>query len=111
MPKTDKKTTKKKRVVGKPFKPGQSGNPSGSSKKQRARREGASILLEKVFAAQNEGDVDLLVEAIRQGVVAGESAIIKIACEYRWGKPVQLVDVGAEDGSPLEVVINLVDKK
>lgn len=74
---------------GRPFKPGQSGNPTGLPAKVRETRLAVQEALDRAFT-QPDG-ADGLVAAIVRGVAVGDGVCIKLACEYRWGKPVQRV--------------------
>jgi hypothetical protein len=70
---------------------GKSGNPGGLTKAFVAARRKASELLEAALCNKETG-VDELVDAIVDGVRARDATCIKLACEYRWGKPVQPVE-------------------
>jgi hypothetical protein len=102
---------------GKPFEPGQSGNPSGLSRDMRDRRLRVAEALDKrLVQALDDGKggktepVDLLVEAIALGVMEREPSIMRIACDYRWGKPPQ--EITGEGGGPIPLEIqNLTDKE
>ena len=74
------------------FKKGRSGNPGGFTKEQREQRLRAAEALDEVFQAEKAGDYDKLAQAILDGVERGDAAIIRLACEYRWGKPTQIVE-------------------
>lgn len=76
------------------FKPGQSGNPGGLTKRHREVRKKVAQLLEDALVVDNH---DRLIEAIVDGVQARDSTCIKLACEYRWGKPMQPVEVDIEN--------------
>lgn len=84
--------------MGRLFKKGQSGNPGGLTKEQREIRQSVS---EKLNARFEEGGVDRLVDAIVFGVERGDASCIKLACEYRWGKPSQ--ELTGPNGGPLQV--------
>lgn len=106
-----------RRGKGRPFEPGKSGNPSGLSRDMRDRRLRVAEALDKrLVQALDDGNggktepVDLLVEAIALGVMEREPAIMRIACDYRWGKPPQ--EVTGEGGGPIPLEIqNLTDKE
>ena len=87
------------------FKPGQSGNPGGQRKGSREIRHKVADLLEIAFT-KVEGE-DLLVNAIKAGVETGDGQCIKLAAEYRWGKPVTMVELSGPDGEPLGNKIDL----
>jgi hypothetical protein len=90
-----------KRVIGRPFQKGQSGNPQGHSKARRETREKVRAALDAKFE-QGDGS-DLLVDALVHGVQTGDSTCIKLACEYRWGKPESDVTLHAGEGEPLGI--------
>lgn len=71
----------------------------GGAKIDRKRRQDAARLLDDALCAKEDGDVDLLVDAIVKGVKAGDSALVKLACHYRWGKPT--LDVNMNANGPL----------
>lgn len=95
-------TTKiKRKPRGRAFRDGVSGNPSGLSREMRAKRASIAEALDTAFTVKEiidgvEVEKDLLVDAIKLGVQVGEPALIKLACEYRWGKPVQPVEIDPE---------------
>ena len=84
-----RKDQPKRRGPGRQFEPGKSGNPSGLPAKVRETRLAVKDALDKAFT-QPDG-TDGLVTAIVMGVAQGDGVCIKLACEYRWGKPVQHV--------------------
>lgn len=84
---------------GRPFKPGQSGNPAGTPKGTREIRHRVSELLDAAFRREDGSDV--LIDAVKAGVETGDSTCMKIAWEYRFGKPVTMVELSGPDGEPL----------
>ena len=84
-----------RKAPGRPFEPGKSGNPGGLSHETRERRQRVSEALEKAFVDEATGE-DKLITAIKLGVAEGEPQLIKLACEYRWGKAVQPVEIAPE---------------
>ena len=66
------------------WKKGQTGNPKGYSKARHAQRESVRKALDIAFI---DGKEDILVNALVAGVKKGDSAITRMACEYRWGRP------------------------
>jgi hypothetical protein len=90
---------------GRPFKPGQSGNPAGTPKGTREIRHRVSELLDAAFRREDGSDV--LIDAIKAGVETGDSTCMKLACEYRYGKPVTMVELSGPDGEPLGNKIDL----
>ena len=87
------------------FKPGVSGNPGGLRAGTRELRHKVSDLLEIAFT-KVEGE-DLLINAIKAGVESGDAQMTKLAAEYRWGKPVTMVELSGPDGEPLGSKIDL----
>jgi hypothetical protein len=80
------------------FKPGQSGNPGGMPKGTRDLR---NKVREALDAAFTEDGRDLLVDAIKAGVQTGDSTCLKLAADYRWGKPVTQIELSGPDGEPI----------
>lgn len=72
------------------FQKGRSGNPGGLTKHARAVRKSIAEQLEARCRAPGGGDK--LVDALIAGIEDGDSTCIKLACEYRWGKPVERVE-------------------
>jgi hypothetical protein len=87
------------------FVKGVSGNPGGLTKEHRAKRLAVRTALETAFVKEG---IDTLVNAIVEGVQAGDSSIIRLACEYRWGKPTEHHEVTDGDGEPLGLVVSFV---
>jgi hypothetical protein len=79
----------KKKAPPHAWKAGQSGNPSGLPKHVREVRQNVKEALDKAFTEPDGSDG--LVKAIVAGTREGDGVCIKLACEYRWGKPVQPV--------------------
>ncbi len=80
------------------FRKGQSGNPLGTPRRTRELRQKVSQALEEAFCKDGR---DLLVDAIVTGVEAGDSTCLKLAAEYRWGKPATEVELSGPGGEPL----------
>jgi hypothetical protein len=91
------------------FKAGTSGNPGGYSKAKRAERRAFKEALDKAFTAGEGSErVDLLVGALVRGVEAGDPTCTRLACEYRFGKPTESVEVTDGEGEPLGLVVSFV---
>jgi hypothetical protein len=88
----------KRAAPGKPFQKGQSGNPGGMPKGTRETRNKIAAALDEAFTQDGR---DLLVEAIVAGVQTGDSTSMKLAAEYRWGKPVSVLELSGPEGAPL----------
>jgi hypothetical protein len=86
------------------FKPGQSGNPGGMPKGAREVRFKVAAALDERFTQDGQ---DRLVDALVLGVEAGDATCIKLACEYRWGKPVTQLELSGPDGEPLRSALDL----
>lgn len=82
------------------IKKGEVRNPRGNPGIMREVRENVSAMLAEAMQDKVTG-CDMLVTAIVGGVKAGDSRWGKIACEYRWGKPVQRMELTGKDGAPL----------
>jgi hypothetical protein len=83
------------------WKPGQSGNPKGFTRNQRAIKQDIAEKLEAAFTAEGG---DILVEAIVKGTKEGQSQWGRIGCDYRWGKPKEHVAIEVDDLSRKELV-------
>lgn len=86
------------------FKPGQSGNPGGLPKGTRETRHKVRDALDKAFVQDGR---DLLVDAIVAGVQTGDSTCLKLASDYRWGRPVTQLELSGPDGEPLGTRLDL----
>ncbi len=73
----------KQKVPAHAWKPGTSGNPSGLPAAVREVRLAVKDALDKAFTRPDGAD----------------GPCIKIACDYRWGKPVQQVELSGEVSS------------
>ena len=87
------------------FKPGVSGNPGGLRPGVREIRHKVADLLDAAF--KRDDGSDLLIDAIKAGVETGDAQMTKLASEYRWGKPVTMVELSGPDGEPLGSKIDL----
>ena len=89
-------TGKKKRVIGRPFRPGESGNPNGRPVVPASVVEASRALTGTALAT--------LEEICISGI--DESARIKAAVallDRAWGKPIEKQELTGKDQSPLEV--------
>lgn len=71
---------------------GQSGNPKGLGGRPKKGDDAPSAIIAALKRAAPEAK-DILADKIAAGVLLGDSAFVKIAAEYRWGKPQASVDV------------------
>lgn len=87
-----------------PVPPGVSGNPSGLSTELRELRRDVRAYLDEALTYRDPDGTtrDHLVDAMVRGVQAGDSTIIKLAAHYRWGKPVNRIEVAGEGGGPIK---------
>lgn len=86
-------------------------NPGGMTKEQRERRKSVAEALEKAFVGPD--GQDMLIDAIVDGVMSGDGMCIKLACEYRYGKPVQRVEISPEkmeDDELKRAVVDVVEQ-
>ena len=90
----------RRRGPGKPFAPGQSGNPGGRSpiaKEFRARcRE---------YMEQPGGGWDTLIAMAGDSKAKEQRYALELIASYAYGKPKQGVEITGEEGAPLGVVI------
>lgn len=79
-------------------------NPSGLSLERRALRRDVKAYLDEYLTYEDENGKtrDKLIDAFVRGVEAGDSTIIKLAAHYRWGKPVNRIEVAGEGGGPIK---------
>lgn len=79
-------------------------NRDGMSAAKRALRRDVRAYLDEYMTYEDEdGNTrDRLIDAFVRGVQAGDSTIIKLAAHYRWGKPVNRIEVAGEGGGPIK---------
>lgn len=98
---------KKKGGPGRPFKPGQTGNPGGYSK---ARRERAAQLRDGLFAVFVEGEPpNKIIIALERGVDEGCPQCIKLALSYMYGQPDAVIELTGDGGGPVLLNRRLTD--
>jgi hypothetical protein len=83
---------------------GQSGNPSGSGAGRPRKGDDAPSVLAKALKKIAPGR-DILAEKIAAGVLAGDYNFVKLAAEYRWGRPLQRTetDLAIKELPPVQV--------
>lgn len=96
-----------------PFKPGQSGNPSGKPK-QRPFTDALRLALNdhEDEKPRQRTKLDCIVSALIQNAVDGDNGAIREIADRTEGKvPQQQILTGDEDGGPMQTVtrIELVD--
>ena len=80
------------RVPGRPFQPGQSGNPGGRPKGSKSLR---NLLVEALRKRAKDGKggekefYDVLVESIVVNAAKGNAALVKLIFDYHEGPPLQ----------------------
>lgn len=76
---TDAAISVKQRIIGRPFQPGQSGNPNG--------RPGGYAEFRALCREHSPGAVRALVEEVETGEGPSRIAAARVLLEYGWGKP------------------------
>lgn len=95
--------TAKRRGKGRPFQPGQSGNPGGRPREESHVRELARQRTEEAIAT--------LTAIMQSGET--ESARVRAAealLDRGWGRPLQGVEVADVTAEPLEIIVRYVDQ-
>ncbi len=90
---------------------GPSPNPGGLTKAQREARRTLREALDQRFTRPD--GTDILVDALVRGVEDGDSTCIKLSCEYRYGKPVQPVELEPaqlSDGELRRALVEVADQ-
>jgi hypothetical protein len=92
-------TTEPKRVIGRPFQPGQSGNPNGRPKSKPFKK----ALSEALKAAEDDSEI---LQAVALALVAkareGDVPAIKEIADRLDGKVTQPI-AGDDDGAPIAI--------
>jgi len=84
------------------FKKGQSGNPSGRPKKDKAS---------EIAVAAFEADPEAVIKAFKNRLKRGDSKAFVALAERGYGKLPQPVQVGGADGGPLVIEIRDIGGK
>jgi hypothetical protein len=84
----------RRRVPGRPFQPGQSGNPSGRPK---SHKEFLELLDAKV--------IPQAVDKLRESVEEGKEWAATLALAYRYGKPTQVI-AGDVEREPVTYIVD-----
>ena len=94
----DNSTENSKKVVpGKPFKPGQTGNPGG-------RPKGAVGFRERCREFMTEDGWPILAEMANNPKGKDRFKAIELILGYAWGKPKQGVELTGEEGDAIKVI-------
>lgn len=96
-------------VRGRPWLPGQSGNPGGRSPAfgslvREQTRQGAELVMFMLRVLRGESRV-----GGRRPTLPERMAAAGWLADRGWGKPVQAMEHAAEDGGPLRIQIEYVD--
>ena len=90
-------------TFGKPFKPGQSGNPNGRPKNRPFKAALDRILKEEAKGEDESGGLDEVVRALYVKAKTGDVAAIKEIAERYDGKVAQALIGGDEDDPPIRI--------
>lgn len=91
--------SKKQRGPGRPFKPGQSGNPGGRPAARREFRERCREIMEA-----EGGGWDIL-ETMLRGSAQDRRFAVELLAAYGYGKPKQGLEVSGDPENPVGVVV------
>ena len=94
-------------AFGKPFQPGQSGNPSGRPKSRPFKEALDRVLKEEAKGENESGALDEVVRALYTKAKTGDVAAIKEIAERYDGKVAQAVIGGGEDDPPIQTVTKI----
>lgn len=94
--------TAEKRVIGRPFPPGTSGNPGG-----RPARKLVDLALEEQLEANNYAQAIEIAQALIAKAKSGDVAAIKLVAERTEGKALQKIEHSGTDGSPIQTGITV----
>lgn len=90
-----------KRIANlKPFQPGQSGNPAGRPK--------SKPISDRLRAALEAGDADVIASKLLEGAKQGEISFIKEILDRIEGKPIATTEVTGANGGPIDAKIEIV---
>ena len=104
----EKQHTNSKRVVGKPFPKGVSGNPNGRPKLGFALTDIAREILDEELPT-GKTRKEVLMRKVADLAYDGNEAMIKLMWNYVDGMPTQRQEITGADGEPL-VIIRDADK-
>lgn len=91
------------RPIGRPFLPGQSGNPNGRPKKRPFKEALDRVLKEEGKGEDESSALDEVVRALYTKAKTGDVAAIKEIAERYDGKIAQAVIGGDEDDPPIKI--------
>lgn len=88
-------------IPGKPFQPGQSGNPGG-------RPKGTKGFRERCRAFADEEGLNTLIEIAQSPKDKDRLKAVELLLAYGYGKPKQGFELSGEDGNELKIIIEKV---
>lgn len=92
-----------RKTIGRPFRPGISGNPGG-----RPRRRLVDLALDEQLAADNYAKAVAIAKALIDRAISGDVQAAKLIAERTEGKPTQKVEHSGRDGEPSNIIVTFV---
>lgn len=83
------------------FKKGQSGNPNGRPRKNKAMSEELRRLLQRQAPGTKRSNLEVLVAKLLDMAEAGQLDAIKYICDRLEGRPAQAVELSGDEARPV----------
>ena len=98
----DKQRGNSKKVIGKPFKKGQSGNPNGRPPKVRSIPDILKKIGEEEGTLDGESKLDVIMYKVFQYALEGKPWAVQFIADRTEGRPVQTIGISETD-EPIKV--------
>ncbi len=98
-----------KRLPGRPFKPGQSGNPNGRPRGSKSITSLVYERLQEKDPATGKTNIEMMIQQILKNALIGDMDFIKLIWNYIDGKPNQPMDHTHHLGAPDPEVQSMLD--